>query len=129
MRGPLVFSFGLFHGKDPDQFAYYRNRAIVFIRTMIKQFPGCSFVAHVLDTVKEIECRAIVAAAGGRCTVKRYAFSKKRGSYWLVGAMRLRTLWEHPGIETVVVCDIHDEPKLQSAEVGGNRTDWSIFEC
>ena len=113
----LIFSFALFPGKAVDHFAYYRNSALRFIRKMTDAFPGCGFVAHVLDSVREIDCRALVAAACGRCTVKRYAFTKKRGVYWLVGAMRFRTLWEHEGPETVVVADIHDEPKLQAQQV------------
>lgn len=114
---PLVFSFALFPGKDPDYFDYYRDSTLRFVQTMAKTFPGSRFVAHVTDSVPERDTRALVAAASGAMTIKRYAFPKKRGVYWLVSAMRLRTLWEHEGRETVVVADIHDDTRIQVKQV------------
>lgn len=35
------------------------------------------------------------------------------GGCWLTNGMRYRTLWEHEGYETVVVCDVHDKSDVQ----------------
>lgn len=133
----FVFSFALFIGENVDHYAYYRDRTLEFLQNMSKRFPGCSFVAHLLDTVPREDAVAIVAAAQGRATIHRYSFTKKRGVYWLVGAMRFRTLWEHDGPETVscapkcvglrsvdltphaqvVVLDIHDDIRIQAQQV------------
>lgn len=120
----VIFSFSLFPGQFIDHYPYYRDSTLVFIRSMREQFPGAAFVAHVLDSVPEADCRALVAAASGKCTVKRYAFSKKRGAYWLVGAMRFRTLWEHEGPETVIVADVHDDVRIMTKQVRARAFDW-----
>lgn len=62
---------------------------------------------------------ACARAAGYCCDVRRYSFPKKKGAAWMVGAMRFRSLWEHPGPEVVVVLDIHDDLSIQCRQVCG----------
>jgi hypothetical protein len=113
----LVFSFALFPGRDVDAFGYYRDSCLKFIKEMSEAFDGCMFVAHLLDAVDPLTCKALMAAARGRVTIKRYTFPKKRGVCWLVSALRLRTLWEHSGDHTVIVADVHDDVGLQVKQV------------
>ena len=44
-----------------------------------------------------------------------WCLGRKRipGGCWLTNGMRYRTLWEHEGPETVVVCDVHDKSNVQ----------------
>lgn len=113
----LVFSFALFPGRDVDAFGYYRDSCLKFIKEMSEAFEDCAFVAHLLDTVDPLTCKALIAAASGRVTIKRYSFPKKRGVCWLVSALRLRTLWEHGSDHTVIVADVHDDVRLQVKQV------------
>lgn len=71
----LLFSFSLFLGLHPDHYWFYRDRTLIFIQQMRKAFPGAAFVAHLLSTVPQADAAAMVAAAEGDCTIKRYTFS------------------------------------------------------
>ncbi len=97
----FVVSAPLYRLCAQEHYQYYRNSALIFVEAMQERFERCSFAFHLSESVPAVDARALVAAASGRAVVRRYAFSRKRGAHWLLGAMRFRTLWEHDGPETV----------------------------
>lgn len=96
-----MFSVCLFKADRAEHYFYYRNSALIFVEAMTERFEDCSFVFHLSESVPQLDARALVAAAKGHASVRRYSFTKKRGAHWLLGAMRFRTLWEHEGPQTV----------------------------
>ncbi len=97
---------------------------IAFVLCCVVLFCFVLFCAVPTETDSKVskEVRTQIAAAtNARTDFIRYRIDesspgagpkKKKGGYWTFSAVRVRTLWEHTGPETVIVCDVHDEPKL-----------------
>lgn len=132
----LLFSFSLFVGKQ-KQFGRYLECCCQFLETMGRVWPKCKFVGFVCSRVADADLASMAAAAGKRpIRFVRVALpathhgraspARKKGSHWLVGAMRFEPLWAHRGRDTVVVCDIHDDLRLLNIQLVKNLKRLSI---
>jgi len=121
---PALFSICLFELDRSSQFHYYASSTVAFVQGKLRQFGGCEFELHLNAAAAAHGglLRALIEAARGRIAFREYAFvPRPKVAPWLLAAMRLASLLEHAdgrgGGRTVVTMDVHDDAKLQDAQL------------
>ena len=117
---PVLFSIALFEtAPGAKSFAHYAAATVAFVSDKVRSFGGCDFALHLNSGAASHLglLRRLHEVALGRIRFVEFAFSPRpRIAPWLLAAMRLAPLLDEAG-RTVVTVDIHDDLRLQNAQI------------